>query len=313
MNFFNKDEQLEKLGNGILEATWAAFPTLARNQIALTWIVYDPPVLVNTGGALTPDAFWNHPVRGFTYRGVERIYPASVVKLFYLVAVNEWLEKGMISTSKELERAMRDMIVDSSNDATSLVIDILSGTTSGPELSPGPFETWKQQRNIVNRYYQSLGWSDMETINVCQKTWCDGPYGRERAFVGELLDNRNMLTTNATARLLHSIVGGVAVSSGRSQAMMALIKRSLQPDDLPKDVEEDQVTGFLGGALPEEAQIWSKAGWTSQVRHDAAYIEIPGKRPYLLVVFSEGKANAKNRDILPFVSQLVVEAVGSLG
>lgn len=313
MNFFNKDEQLEKLGNGILEATWAAFPTLARNQIALTWIVYDPPVLVNTGGALTPDAFWNHPVRGFTYRGVERIYPASVVKLFYLVAVNEWLEKGMISTSKELERAMRDMIVDSSNDATSLVIDILSGTTSGPELSPGPFETWKQQRNIVNRYYQSLGWSDMETINVCQKTWCDGPYGRERAFVGELLDNRNMLTTNATARLLHSIVGGVAVSSGRSQAMMALIKRSLQPDDLPKDVEEDQVTGFLGGALPEEAQIWSKAGWTSQVRHDAAYIEIPGKRPYLLVVFTDGKANAKNQAILPFVSQLVAEAVGNLG
>lgn len=313
MNFFNKDEQLEKLGNGILEATWAAFPTLARNQIALTWIVYDPPVLVNTGGALTPDAFWNHPVRGFTYRGVERIYPASVVKLFYLVAVNEWLEKGMISTSKELERAMRDMIVDSSNDATSLVIDILSGTTSGPELSPGPFETWKQQRNIVNRYYQSLGWSDMETINVCQKTWCDGPYGRERAFVGELLDNRNMLTTNATARLLHSIVGGVAVSSGRSQAMMALIKRSLQPDDLPKDVEEDQVTGFLGGALPEEAQIWSKAGWTSQVRHDAAYIEIPGKLPYLLVVFTDGKANAKNQAILPFVSQLVAEAVGNLG
>jgi hypothetical protein len=313
MNFFNKDEQLENLGNGILEATWAAFPTLARNQIALTWIVYDPPVLVNTGGALTPDAFWNHPVRGFTYRGVERIYPASVVKLFYLVAVNEWLEKGMISTSKELERAMRDMIVDSSNDATSLVIDILSGTTSGPELSPGPFETWKQQRNIVNRYYQSLGWSDMETINVCQKTWCDGPYGRERAFVGELLDNRNMLTTNATARLLHSIVGGVAVSSGRSQAIMTLIKRSLQPDDLPKDVEEDQVTGFLGGALPEEAQIWSKAGWTSQVRHDAAYVEIPDKRPYLLVVFTDGKANAKNQAILPFVSQLVAEAVGNLG
>lgn len=311
--FFNKDEQLENLGNGILEATWAAFPTLARNQIALTWIVYDPPVLVNTGGALTPDAFWNHPVRGFTYRGVERIYPASLVKLFYLVAVGEWLEKGMISTSKELERAMRDMIVDSSNDATSLVIDILSGTTSGPELPLGPFETWRHQRNIVNRYYQSLGWSDMETINVCQKTWGDGPYGRERAFVGELLDNRNMLTTNATARLLHSIVGGVAVSSGRSQAMMTLMKRSLQPNNLPKDVEEDQVTGFLGGVLPKESQIWSKAGWTSQVRHDAAYIEIPGKRPYLLVVFTEGKANAKNREILPFVSLQVAEAVGSSG
>jgi hypothetical protein len=312
MVFFQKDEELENLGNGILEATWATFPTLARNQIALTWVVYDPPVPVNTGGALTPDAFWNHPVRGFTYRGVERIYPASVVKLFYLVAVNEWLEKGMIQTSKELERALSDMIVDSSNDATSLVVDILTGTTSGPELPPGPFETWKQQRHIVNRYYQSLGWDEMETINVCQKTWGDGPYGRERAFYGELFDNRNMLTTNAIARLLHSIVGGVAVSSGRSQAMMNVLKRSLNPEDLPQDVEEDQVTGFLGGGLPQNGQIWSKAGWTSQVRHDAAYIEIPDKRPYLLVVFTEGKANAKSRDILPFVSQSVAQAISNL-
>ncbi|MEH2323447.1 MAG: serine hydrolase [Nostoc sp.] len=310
MIFFNKDEQLENLGLGILDATWAEFPTLARNQIALTWVVYDPPVLVNTGGALTPNAFWDHPVRGFTYRGVERIYPASVVKLFYLVAVNEWLEKGMTQTSKELERALRDMIVDSSNDATSLVVDILSGTTSGPELPTSPFETWKYQRNIINRYYQSLGWEEMQTINVCQKTWGDGPYGRERAFVGELLENRNMLTTNAIARLLHSIVGGVAVSSGRSQAMMALLKRTL--NDLPTDTEENQVTGFLGGGVTENAQIWSKAGWTSQVRHDVAYIEIPEQRPYLLVVFTEGKAHAKSQAILPFVSKLVADAIASL-
>ncbi|MBD2606281.1 serine hydrolase [Scytonema hofmannii FACHB-248] len=313
MIFFNQDEQLENLGLGILEATWAQFPTLARNQIALTWIVYDPPVLVNTGGALTPNAFWNHSLRGFTYRGVERIYPASVVKLFYMVAVNEWLEKQMLQTSKELERAMRDMIIDSSNDGTSLVIDMLSGTTSGPELSAGPFETWRHQRNIVNRYLKSLGWEELDTINVCQKTWGDGPYGRERAFYGEMLENRNMLTTNATAKLLHSIVGGVAVSSGRSQAMMALLKRSLNKEDLPKDIEEDQITGFLGGGLPENAQIWSKAGWTSQVRHDAAYIELPDLRPYLLVVFTEGKAHAKSREILPFVSQQFAEAISNLG
>ncbi|WP_414551164.1 serine hydrolase [Anabaena sp. CCY 0017] len=312
MIFFRKDEQLENLGNGILEATWATFPTLARNQVALTWIVYDPPVPVNTGGALTPDAFWNHIVRGFTYRGVERIYPASVVKLFYLVAVNEWLEKGMTSASQELSRALGDMIVDSSNDATSLIVDILSGTTSGPELPVGPFETWKYQRHIVNRYFQSLGWEEMETINVCQKTWGDGPYGRERAFYGEMLDNRNMVTTNAIAKLLHSIVGGVAVSSGRSQAMMNLLKRSLNPDDLPTDIEEDQVTGFLGSGLSQDAQIWSKAGWTSQVRHDAAYIELPEQRPYILVVFTEGKANAKRRDILPFISQLFAKEISSL-
>lgn len=312
MTFFRKDEQLQQLGDRILEATWAEFPQFARNQIALTWIVYDPPVPVNTGGAISPEAFWNHPVRGFSYRGLERIYPASVVKLFYLVAIYEWIEKGMIAPSPELERAIRDAIVDSSNDATSLVVDVLTGTTSGPELPAAPFETWKQQRNIVNRYFHSLGWPELETINVNQKTWCDGAYGRERAFLGQLMENRNMLTTNATARLLHSIIGGVAVSPQASQAMMKLMKRSLDPSDLADD-PENQVVGFLGAGLDRNAHIWSKAGLTSQVRHDAAYIEWPGYRPYLLVVFTEGKAHSKNEAILPFVSKQVGSVVQELG
>lgn len=308
MPFFDFDPQLASLGQQILTAAWKKFDWLARNQIALTWVVYDPPVPVNTGGALSPEEFWQYPVRGFSYRGVERIYPASVIKIFYLVAVHEWLQTGMIQPSPELERSVKDMIVDSSNDATGLVIDILTGTTSGPELPPGPFETWAYQRNLVNRYFQSLHWPELETINVNQKTWCDGPYGRERIFLGEMLNNRNMLTTEATARLVHSIVGGVAVSSQRSQAMMSLMKRSLDPVELAAD-PENQVTGFLGGGLPLDAQIWSKAGLTSTVRHDVAYIELPQKPPYLLIVFTEGKTTSKQEELLPFLSQQILEAI----
>ncbi len=305
-SFFNQDNQLEEIGLSVLKKIWGNFPQLARNQIALTWIVYDPPVIVNTGGAISAEEFWQHPVRGFSYRGNERIYPASLVKLFYLVAMHEWLENNMVSVSNELNRALRDMIVDSSNDATSLIVDVLTGTTSGPELPSGPWETWKYQRNIINRYFQSLGWSELATVNLNQKTWCDGPYGRERAFLGELMENRNMLTTEAVARLLHSIVGGVTVSSRRSQEMMSLLKRSL---NAPANGEgENQIQGFLGEALPPEAQLWSKAGWTTQVRHDAAYIEIPNCFPYLLVVFTEGKAS-QNRELLPFISQTILETI----
>ncbi|OCR00818.1 serine hydrolase [Oscillatoriales cyanobacterium USR001] len=311
MTFFHKNEQLETLGSKIVEATKAEFPTLAANQLAVTWIVYDPPVVVNTGGALSVQEFWKYQVRGFSDRGDERTYPASVVKLFYLVAIYEWIAKGMITPSTELDRAIRDTIVHSSNDATSLVVDMLTGTTSGPELSGGPFETWQKQRNIVNRYFQSLYWEELQTININQKTWCDGPYGRERAFLGELMENRNMLTTNAVARLLHSIIGGVAVSSKASQAMMALMQRSLDPAELAED-PENQVTGFLGGGLPQNATLWSKAGLTTTVRHDAAYIELPNLQPYLLVVFTEGKANSKNETILPFISQQFVEAMKNL-
>ncbi len=52
------------------------------------------------------------------------------------------------------------------------------------------------------------------------------------AFLGELMENRNMLTSNAVARLIHTIVGGIAVSSQRSQMMMSLLKRSLNPDNV---------------------------------------------------------------------------------
>ncbi|MBO9998836.1 MAG: serine hydrolase [Cyanobacteria bacterium SID2] len=310
--FFREDEQLQQLGDRILQATWETFPQLARNQIAMTWILYEPPIVVNTGGALSSTEFWKYKPRGFHYRGVERIYPASVVKLFYMVAAYEWLEGGMIQPSPELERAIRDSIVHSSNDATSLVVDVLTGTTSGPELPPGPFETWKMQRNLVNRYLQSLGWPEFETLNVNQKTWCDGAYGRERAFLGTMMDNRNMLTTNATTRLVHSILGGVAVSSQASQTMMAFMKRSLDPTELAAD-PENQVTGFLGDGLPLEAGVWSKAGLMSRVRHDAAYIELPDARPYLLVVFTEGPEQSRNEKLLPFVSQQVAQAMRELG
>ena len=313
MVFFRQDIQITEIAQQILEEIFQEFPNLARDQIALTWLVYDHPVIVNTGGALSPEEFWQHEIRGFSYRGFERIYPASIVKLFYLVAIEEWLEKGMIPDSLELQRAICDSIIDSSNDATSLILDTLTGTTSGPELPPNPFETWKQQRNIVNRYFKSLGWSELDAINVNQKPWNEGPYGREKAFLGEMMENRNMLTTDSIARLLHSIIGGVAVSSDRSSQMMKLLKRNLNPQDLAKyEEDENQVTGFLGGALPANAQIWSKAGWTSQVRHDAAYIEIPQQQPYLLVVFTKGKDSAKNHRILPFISQIFIKGMKSI-
>ncbi|MDA0674724.1 MAG: serine hydrolase [Cyanobacteria bacterium] len=308
---FDIDADLQAALDRVLQTTWGNFPALARNQIAVTWFVYDPPFPVNTGGAISAEAFWQHRPRAASYRGVECIYPASVVKLFYLVAVQEWLERGMIQPSPELDRATRDMIVDSSNDATGLVMDVVTGTTSGPELPPGPLQTWQHQRNLVNRYFQSLQWPELATINANQKTWCDGPYGRERQFLGDAYENRNMLTTEATARLLHSIVGGVSVTGARSQGMMVLMKRSLNPADLAAD-PENQVTGFLGAGLPQQALCCSKAGLTSKVRHDAAYIEAPGHIPYLLVVFTEGPDNSKQEAILPFVSEQILAQVPTL-
>ncbi|WP_373540961.1 serine hydrolase [Chamaesiphon sp.] len=313
MPFYQSHSQLTALAEQALTDTWAEFPDLTPDQIALTWLVYDRPIPVNTGGAITAEELWKYPVRGFNHRGGERIYPASIAKLFYLLAIHEWLEQGMATPSAELDRAIGDMIIDSSNDATSLVVDILTGTTSGPELSTGPFTTWQAQRNLINRYYQSLGWAELEPININQKTWSEGPYGRERTFVGEMRENRNMATTDAVARIMHSIVGGAAVSGDRSSQMMQLLHRDLNlAQTIPDPGDENQVYGFLGAGLPPESQIWSKAGWTSQVRHDAAYIELSDRSPYLLIVFTEGTAISQNRHLLPFIADRFATAMSQI-
>jgi hypothetical protein len=92
---------------------------------------------------------------------------------------------------------------------------------------------------------------------------------------------------------------------------MDVMRRSVDPKDYADD-PENQVGEFLGSVLPENALLWSKAGYTSWTRHDAAYIEIPGLAPYLLVVFTEGREHNLNTEILPFVSQQVIAAMREL-
>src|SRR3989440_678785 len=109
-----------------------------------------------------------HPLTA-SFRGNERVYPASVVKLFYFGAVHRWLEDKKIQDTDELKRAVHDMIVDSSNEATQYVLDVLTHTTGGYELPPKEMEEWQYKRNAMNRYYASLGFTK---IKVNQKTFC---------------------------------------------------------------------------------------------------------------------------------------------
>jgi beta-lactamase class A len=235
-----------------------------------------------------------------SFRGDARIYPASVVKLFYLVAAHQWLEDGKMAETAELRRAMRDMIVDSSNDATHYVVDALTGTTSGPELPLKDRADWEFKRNAVNRYFVSRGYTNM---NANQKPWCEGPYGRERIFVGEKYSNRNALTTDATARLLSEIALGKAVSPERSRQMLDLLKRDTSGKNNDPD---DQAHGFSAAGLPPGARLWSKAGWTSDTRHDAAYAELPDGQRIVLVIFTIN--HATDREIIPSIVRHLLAA-----
>ena len=269
-----------------------------EQQLSITWLRYDRSLLNSAAQASDSEAFWAQQPSGASWNGELPRYPASVVKLLYLVAAETWLQRQLIDDSPELRGALADMIRDSSNDATGLVVDLLTGTTSGPELGADALERWGQQRQLVNRWLAELAWPEWQGCNACQKTWGDGPYGRERQFYGADLHNRNRLSSDFTARLLHAVIAGGLLSPQACRRMQGLLARSLHPAERAAD-PENQVDGFLGEGLPPGARLWSKAGWMSQARHDAAYVEAEGQAPMLLVVFSEGGERAADTTLLP--------------
>jgi len=297
MAFYSPDGAMTETLVGLVARLEAEGRPGLAEQLSITWLTFERPLV----GAEPPVL----PPRGASHGGGRLRYPASVVKLVYLVAAEAWLQRALLREEPELRRALAAMIQDSSNDATSYVVDRLTGTTSGPALRPAEADAWEGQRQLVNRWLQSLSWPELAGCNACQKTWGDGPYGRERLFYGEGLENRNRLNTDATARLLYGVMASELVSPPASRRMQKLLERSLDGSTRALD-PENQVDGFLGEGLPPEARLWSKAGWMSQARHDAAYGECPGTAPFLLVVMAEGAECAADVTLLPSIARALV-------
>jgi len=257
-----------------------------HERMAVTWVRYDQASPATGSGS------------GASWADQKLMYPASVVKLIYAVASEHWLERDVLPDSEELRRALLDMLADSSNDATGLIVDLLTGTTSGPALRSPAWEQWQHQRLVVNRWLRDFGWPELERVNCCQKTWGEGPYGREKAFYGETNANRNALSTAAVARMLEAVMTDGVLSPPACQRLRTRLLRSLDQEVRAAD-PENQVDGFLGAGLPAGSTLWSKAGWMSQARHDAAWWAFGDEAPHLLVVFTEGTELANDASLLP--------------
>ncbi len=236
------------------------------------------------------------------FRGDEKIYPASVVKMFYMNALERRLEDGQITMSPELERGLKDMITVSSNEATQYVLDVLTGTSSGAEKAGKEFEKWSYQRNAVNRFYAAQGY---QNINVNQKTFCEDAYGIEQQFRGANGSNRNKLTTDAAARLLAEIVLGKTNTPERTKVMLDLMKR-----DWEAQIGKTEDREFVSYALKPGTKLWTKEGDTSKTRHDAAYIETPDGLKFVIVIFTENFAT--ERDIIPTIAAKILDGLGNV-
>jgi hypothetical protein len=271
------DPSIETKLRHAAETTLRAFPKLTADNLAISVVDVTRPSVVAHGD----------------YHGDAAFYPASVVKLFYMTETFHQKKEN----EPDLPRALKEMIGVSDNDATAFILDVISDTCSGPQLDGRALNRFLEKRRVVNRWFASMGYD----ISAMAKPWSFGPFGRDMQLLGPNRENRNRASANGIASLLLWIVRGRAVSPAASEAMKTLLARPLAP----LRTEENQVKEFIGESLPEGAKLWSKAGWTSEVRHDAAYVELPGGRKLVLVIMTRGTAD--DVKLIPAIAKQVLD------
>lgn len=252
------------------------------------------------------------------YHGDLPRYPASIVKMFWLVITYEKIIQGEVKETKLLG-AIENMIYKSENKAASQIIDMVTSTNSTTEKLPkDKFKTHKQRRTALSVFFKDAGYSD--EINVSQKIFpinnenVGNLNGFDRQLRGENAEEpiENKLTTNDAARLMYEIVKDKSVTAEASSKMKKLLTRNIDPGfwkkQPPNPVEFNPIESFFGQGLSESKieNIVSKAGRTSKSRQEVAFIKsIDGKTQYILVVFGNDAIYGKNKNIFPEIASLV--------
>jgi beta-lactamase class A len=233
-----------------------------------------------------------HPLLG-QMRGDSLWYPASIIKLAFMVYAAHLSQSGVISYDEPLRENVIEMVRPSSNVATQYVVDRITSTTAGLDLAPAELEKLKEKRMKPSNYMAKHG---LKNIFALQKTWDDLPTGSELQLLGKPTDYHfefsNKMTTNDTARLLFLIDAHKIVSPVACDHMLELLKREPRTLDL-----ENGKWFVMRHGVPSDAQVWSKDGATGLEWHDSAIIALPDGRKYILVVFTHFK-----EDTTPFIS-----------
>jgi len=241
-------------------------------------------------------------------------YPASLIKMFWMVILYAQIEKGLLSEA-DFQVKLQKMLGKSDNNTASDIVDAISQTKSGELLKGEEYQAWLNKRKKMNRFFEEAGYTD---INISQKIFpitdknITQPQGRDLQIRGDKPDSpiRNKMTTYHAARLLYEISHGMAVSEAASQKMSQLLTRNVDKEfwskQPPNPIDFNPVESFFGESIPVGSQFLSKAGWTVNCRNEAAFIATKrGDSVYILVVFADHPAYAADKKIFPEISSLV--------
>lgn len=249
-----------------------------------------------------------HSIAG--YNNTTLRFPASVAKLFWMVAFFGYAEKGYIPQESPFYTDLSQMMRISDNDAASRIVDAITQTESGENLEKPKLDKWVEKRSQVNQFFEKSGYKN---INLTTKNYPitgigEEPTGRDL----QLRENPpyskgNLVTTDQTARLMYEIYTKQAISPVASTKMAYLLTRDLNPKAW-RNIDANSVEGFLGESLPPDIYYGSKVGYTSRSRQEVAFIRtLNDKAIYILAVFGDDPAWSKNEKVFPQISRYIFD------
>ena len=292
MAFYSPEASMDQRLTALVQRLASERGEELASGLSITWLRYPESLLAQGREAPAANA-WRvvagvgsvSPACGACWQGARLRDPGDLVQLPYLIASERWLQRGLLEDEPELLRALGAMARLGSHDATSYVVDRLSGTTSGPALAAPAREAWIAQRLLVNGWLASLGWPELEGCQAAQKTWQDGPYGREREFLGPAQENGNRFSSDGFARLLEGVMAGTLISPPACQRMRSLL--AVQASEGMADPDVPAGLAPLLPALGSDWRLWGRGSSGPHALQVALYGEHATQAPMLLVVFAE--------------------------
>jgi beta-lactamase class A len=251
---------------------------------------------------------------GLAHRnGDSPVYPASVVKLVYLMAAYAWRDQGRLQIDPAFESQLEQMIYASSNRATQRVLRRLTDTQAGPRLAPEPYAAFRERRHRVKRWLQDFGIDDLHAVHPTYDGGGD-LYGRDLQFLqdpsvpGSLpeqkgaLRNRQAMTANGTARLLALL----ATDQALSPASSAEAREQMRRDPRRQRYQRKRIAG--GADLRPDLEVFSKTGTWGPIFADAGIVRHASGHQLVVVVFLEGSPAYRGS----FIAELTRRAVRRL-
>lgn len=240
-------------------------------------------------------------------------YPASLIKLFASFLTKFKIQQNLKSFIKErdpsdpefgtrttiddLYDAISETLKHSDNDALGLLVDFITDTSSGLRLHDGEYDSFKAKRISIEHFFKSRNYSP--ELILRNKCFSFAPYGRDRQLVYE--DGEQIMSNRVNINDVNKIMKDIKLNYAD---LLPLMKRDF--DDI-----EDEHIKFIAAGLTEFrddiSEFYSKAGWTSKVRHDAALIKTNSGDEFLFVIMTRGLS--KHNDLIPEITSKIFKEI----